>query len=341
VGGAADIGGGQAQVMSAAELQLAVRTGRPVTDVRVALWKNRTLVKTWLMRGTLHLVAADDLPMYTAAMSGSWMKWRGSWLKYFGVTAAELNRLTAVIGEALNGEPRTREELIAAAGKGQPEKIRQHLKSGWGGFLKPVARSGGLCFGPSRGQSVTFVRPRDWLGTWREVEPVTALAEIGRRYLRAFGPATKQDFVFWWGRWPGVANAAWDALEAELTDVSIEGTTAQILTADLDRFRAGKDGAVQLLPAFDPYLMGYASRDHLFDRTHRAKVSRTAGWISPVVLIDGVVVGTWKHAVAGKTLRVEVSPFARLAPRVRAAAAQRADGIARSLGLAGSDLRVA
>ncbi|HEX2646318.1 MAG TPA: crosslink repair DNA glycosylase YcaQ family protein, partial [Candidatus Dormibacteraeota bacterium] len=207
---AADIGGAQAQVMSAAELQLAVRAGRPVTDVRDALWKDRKLVKTWLMRGTLHLVPAKDLPIYTAAMSGRWMQWRGSWLKYFGVTAAELNSLIATIGSAVNAEPKTREEIIAIAGRGQPERIRRHLKSGWGGFLKPVARAGGLCFGPSRGQSVTFVRPSEWLGAWSEPEPEAALAEIARRYLRAFGPATKQDFATWWGRWPGVANVAWN-----------------------------------------------------------------------------------------------------------------------------------
>src|SRR5215472_13513977 len=165
---AADIGGAQAQVMSAAELQLAVRSGRPVTEVRDALWTDRKLVKTWLMRGTLHLVRAEDLPIYTAAMSGSWMRWRGSWLKYFGVSAKELNQLVATISGALNGEPKTREEIIAVAGKGQPARVRQYLKSGWGGFLKPVARAGGLCFGPSRGQSVTFVRPSDWLGSWRE-----------------------------------------------------------------------------------------------------------------------------------------------------------------------------
>src|SRR5262252_1541235 len=131
---AADIGGAQAQVMSAAELQLAVRSGRPVTEVRDALWKDRKLVKTWLMRGTLHLVRAEDLPIYTAAMSGRWMEWRGSWLKYFGVSAAELNRLVATISGTLNSEPMTREEIIAVAGKGQSVKVRQYLKSGWGGF---------------------------------------------------------------------------------------------------------------------------------------------------------------------------------------------------------------
>jgi hypothetical protein len=338
---AGSIGGAQAQVMSAAELQLAVRSGRPVTDVRKALWKDRTLVKTWLMRGTLHLIPAKDLPVYTAAMSGHWMRTRPSWLKYFGLTEAELMKLIETIGAALNGKPMTREEIIAIAGKGQPARVREWLKSGWGGFLKPVARAGGLCFGPSRGQSVTFVRPRDWIGGWRTIDPEVAIGEVARRYLRAFGPATKNDFVFWWGRWPGVANAAWSAIAPELTTVSVEGSIAQILTSDLERLPIASPGSVQLLPAFDPYLMGYASRDHLFDAVHRSKVSRTAGWISPVVLVDGAVVGTWSYVASGTTMRVSVQPFGRLAAQLRAKVKERAESLAASLGLANAELSVA
>jgi hypothetical protein len=338
---AGDIGGAQAQVMSAAELQLAVRSWRPVTDVRNALWKHRTLVKTWLMRGTLHLIPAKDLPIYTAAMSGHWMRTRPSWLKYFGLTEAELMKLIGTIGAALNGRPMTREEIIAIAGKGQSARVREWLKSGWGGFLKPVARAGGLCFGPSRGQSVTFVRPQDWIGGWQTIDPEVAIGEVARRYLRAFGPATKNDFVFWWGRWPGVANAAWSAIAPELTAVSVEGSIAQILTSDLKRLPTAPPGSVQLLPAFDPYLMGYASRDHLFDAVHRSKVSRTAGWISPVVLVDGAVVGTWSYVVSGKTMRVSVQPFSRLPAQLRAKVKERVESVAASLGLADTELSVA
>jgi len=338
---AGDIGGAQAQVMSAAELQLAVRSGRPVTDVRTALWKDRTLVKTWLMRGTLHLIPARDLPVYTAAMSGHWMRIRPSWLKYFGLTEAELMKLIETIGGALNGGPMTREEIIAIAGKGQSAKVREWLKSGWGGFLKPVARAGGLCFGPSRGQSVTFVRPENWIGGWEAIDPEVAIAEVARRYLRAFGPATKNDFVFWWGRWPGVARAAWSAIAPELTTVSVEGSNAQILTSDMKRLPTAPTGSVQLLPAFDPYLMGYASRDHLFAAVHRPKVSRTAGWISPVILVDGVVVGTWSYVVSGKTMRVSVQPFRRLTAQVRTKVEERAESLAASLGLPSVELGAA
>jgi len=329
-----DIGGAQAQVMSAAELQIAVRSEASATDVRNALWKQKTLVKTWLMRGTLHLVPARDLPLYTAAMSGSWIKTRPSWLKYFGLTELELKKLIDTIGGALDGEPMTREEILAVAGEGQSARVREWLKSGWGGFLKPVARAGLLCFGPSRGQSVTFVRPSQWLGGWRDLEPEGALTEIARRYLHAFGPATKQDFRFWWGHWPGVGAAAWDGLQGDLATVSVGGRHAQMLASDLQRLPVAAKGSVQLLPPFDPYLMGHASRDHLFDTVHRAKVSRTAGWISAVVLVDGRVEGTWTHRVSKDTLHVGVAPFTRLQAPVVSQVRLRAGEMAQSMGLA-------
>ncbi len=282
------IGGAQAQLMSAAEMQIAVRVDCTTADVRKALWTDRSLVKTWLMRGTLHLARAGDLPVYTAAMSRRWIKVSNAWLKFVQVTEPELWKLVDDIGAALDGKPLSREELIAIVGKGKPARITQALRSGWGGMLKPAARNGRLCFGPNRGQNVTFVNPKQWLHDWHDVDPEQAIVEAARRYLRGYGPATKQDFSRWWGNWPG--------------------------------------------PLFDPYLMGYATRDHLFDRVHAPKVSRTAGWISAVVLVDGVVAGTWTHTTAkGGKLRIEATPFQRLTSAVTSEVRKRADELAKAV----------
>src|SRR6202022_63156 len=121
--------------------------------------------------------------------------------------------------------------------------------------------------------------------------------------LRAHGPAGKLDFARWWGNWSGVGTAAWAGLEEELVPVSVEGTRAQMLARDLDAIAKAPAGAsVQLLPLFDPYLLGHVNRDHLYEAVHRSRVSRTAGWISAVVLEDGRVAGTWSHLVAKQAL---------------------------------------
>jgi hypothetical protein len=322
-------------------MQIAVRVDCTVEDVRRALWKDRTLVKTWLMRGTLHLIPAADLPLFTAAMSTRWVKPSNAWLKFVGLNETELSGLVRTIGDSLNGHPMTREEIIAVAGKGQSEKVREWLKSGWGGFLKPVARQGLLCFGPSRAQNVTFVRPQEWLGEWRDFEPDAALLEVARRYLRAYGPATKADFARWWGNWPGIGNAAWSGLARELVTVSVDGLRAEMLAADLPTMAGEKTNqSVLLLPAFDPYVLGHAKRDHLFERVHAPKVSRTAGWISAVVLVDGRVAGTWTHTVGGKKLGIIVEPFKTLPSAVRSGIRDRADSLANALGLDKAEVKI-
>ncbi len=335
-----DIGGVQAQVMSAAELQVAVRADCGVEDVRKALWEDRSLVKTWLMRGTLHLTRSDDLPTYIGAMSALWKsQMRPSWLEYMEISAGEFWAIVDEIGAAVDGAPITREQLIATVGKGKSERIHELLRSGWGGMLKPAARKGLLCFGPNRGQSVTFVRPEKWLRTWKPVDEKTALAVMARRYLSAFGPATKVDFARWWGAWPGVGNAAWSALKDELITVSVGGVPMQLREVDVDTLRKARiEEPVQLLPGFDTYLMGHARRDHLVDSAFASRVSRVAGWISACVLLNGEVVGTWTHTSKNGMLHVKVTPFKRLSTTVTSAVKKRARALGDALEVAKTEV---
>jgi hypothetical protein len=337
-----EIGGVQAQVMSAAELQVGVRVECRVEDVREALWKRKALVKTWLMRGTLHLVPSKDLPLFTAAMSTYGQRNTNAWLKWLQITEAEFTDLIEAIGDVLDGEALTRDELIAKVGKGRSDRAQAAMKSGWGGVLKPVARKGLLCFGPSRGQSVTFVRPEKWLGSWRELDPTAALTEVARRYLSAYGPATKSDFARWWGTWPGVGNTAWAGLAGELSAVSIGGQRADLLASDVVRIKTQPTGGgVQLLPPFDPYVMGHSSRDHIVEAVNLSKVSRTAGWISAVILVDGRVAGTWTYQASKGTLLVAVEPFRRLTAKTVTEVRLKAEAVAEILGLARAEVKVA
>jgi hypothetical protein len=174
------------------------------------------------------------------------------------------------------------------------------------------------------------------------VDPDAALIEVARRYLHAFGPSSKVDFARWWGNWPGVGKAAWAGLESELVPVSVEGTRAEMLAADLDSVAKSPSGvSVQLLPLFDPYLMGYANRDHLYAAIYRSRVSRTSGWISAVVLVDGRVAGTWFHTATKETLRIKVEPFQRLAPKIIVEVKRRAASLAETLGLARAEVTIA
>jgi winged helix DNA-binding protein len=312
-----------AQVMSSADLSLWTRVrGHRRNGLPRALWEERTLVKTWLMRGTLHLVPAEDLPVYCSALDARGYYTDG-WLRYFEVTARDMERLVEVIGESLD-EPRTRRELAAAVKARLGARMAKHLGSGWGGFLKPAARRGALCFGPSEGQTVTFVRPDAWLAQWREIELEEAQAELLRRFLGAYGPATPDDFAEWAGR---RLRPAWELVADELAEVEPKRFLLARDVAAFERARASR--AVRLLPAFDPFLLPRQTRPYLvrsdeeYDRIYRPQ-----GWITPVVLQGGRAVGLWPWKRRGTRLEVSIEPLAS----VPGAAPREAAALARYLG---------
>jgi hypothetical protein len=312
-----------AQVMSAAELALWARVQHfQPRDVRDALRKKHTLVKTWAMRGTLHLVVADEFPMYAAALSNSVSTFyrRPSWLKYHGVTLDELEAIIEGVHETLSGEGMTREQLAVAIAErmGKPQ-LRELLGSGWGALLKPAAHPGYLCFGPNQGQNVTFVHPAKWIRNWHPVEPQPALQEILRRYLGTYGPATVDDFGRWLGIDPAKAKRLFKTLGEELTEVDVEGRKAWALTSSLKQLEKTKvSHSVRLLPQFDPYTVAmYRHCQYLLPEKDKARVYRSQGWISAVVLVNGRMEGVWEYEKKGAQTVVRVAMFAPPADKVK------------------------
>ncbi|MEV0583772.1 winged helix DNA-binding domain-containing protein [Nonomuraea sp. NPDC050310] len=291
--------GVQAQVASAARLAVAVRGASGVEE---ALWERRELVKTWVMRGTLHLVPADTLADYCSALCAyrAWEK--GAWQRGHGVTAAEIDKIIEAVPRALSGRVLTREELVEAVVEVTADAhLREALSSGWGALLKPLSRLGELCYGPPRDGKVTFASPRDWVPGWPAELPdrTEAGVRLARAFLGAHGPASAEMFGSWlFGA--GVAKPAvkswFRALAPELTEVEAGGRPLLALTADLDSLAATPvSEAAHLLPGFDQYILG-APRDlePLIPAGAKAKVSRQAGWISPVVVYRGRVAGVWE-----------------------------------------------
>ncbi len=326
----------QAQVMSAAELQLNARLdGLRRDDVRDALWQKRTLVKTWAMRGALHLMTAKGLWDFVAAAPtrGGWET--GAWLRYFEVTLDELRALMAAIEEVLDDEPRTRAELIAGVAErtGQRGKrdLAAKLASGWGTFLKPPAQRGHLVQGPQAGQNVTFVKPADWLGVKppEPVDPYVALGGLVGRFLKLFPGAGRDGVARWWGASPSRIGKAVKAAQLPIAEIDVEGSRGWALADDVAAIeRATEPVGVRLLPNFDAYVNDLPRRvDALLPVEHHDRIHRVAGWVSPVVIVDGRVAGTWEIG-GGKKGVVEVVPFGRWRGGARQELAAEADRIA-------------
>ena len=324
---AREICGVHAQVLSAADLQLRCRVrGHKPDDLARALWDDRAVVKTWLMRGTLHIVPADDLPLYVGALDNRG-EYANAWLKAFGTTKAQMERLIAAVADALDGSSLTRAELIAAVGPKVGKSAAKRLASGWGEFLKPASRRGVLCFGPSHGQNVAFVRPDQWLGGWREVGRDEARTELLRRFLAAYGPASASDFERWIGSQRRIREP-WEELADELVEV---GPKRFVLAADEKRLRTRPKG-LQLLPAFDPYVL-FPHLDRPVREQFRDRVYRKAAWISQTIVDHGDVVGVWRHKQQGKTLGLELEPFEPLKPATLKSAQREARALANYLNL--------
>ncbi|WP_086827639.1 winged helix DNA-binding domain-containing protein [Allokutzneria sp. NRRL B-24872] len=305
------LAGVQAQVPSAAAQAVAFRQAEPDEhEIDRALREEKTLVRMWSVRGTLHLHAAEEAALYGSAMAAVRTWERPSVLRGHGVTLAEITAIIDAVAEVLPGRVLTREELTEAVLEhtGSPH-LAEVLRSGWGFALKPASWLGLLCHGPAEGNRVTFTSPSTWLPGWRQVPAEDAGPELIKRYLGAHGPSTVADFERWFAR---SAKASllkpWFAsVRDELAEVTVDGVPMLARAEDVDELVAtAPNKLVRLLPAFDQYVIA-ANRD-LIPAEHLAKVSRTAGWISPVVLHGGRVAGVWKEEDGA----VSVQQFERL-----------------------------
>lgn len=285
------------------------------------------------MRGTLHLLRAEDLSLFVAALRTHDRWWKGAWLRIIGMSEKELRATLEAIRASVGARPITREQLAEKVASVVGPKGRDRMMSGWGEMLKPAAFHGYLCSGPPRGQSVTFVRPDRWLTSWTVPDSDQAWAEILGRYLRAYGPATREEFARWWGTQPAPAGRVMKASGGSLTEVDVEGHLAWALASDLPALSKEKaaDG-VRLLPVFDAYTTGTRPRASLVDPPFEDRVFRKAGWISPVVLIEGRAAGVWKHESVGARIEVTVEPFGKLSESHRKAIASEADRLGKFLG---------
>ncbi|HKF18272.1 MAG TPA: winged helix DNA-binding domain-containing protein [Candidatus Dormibacteraeota bacterium] len=326
-----------AQIMQAAELSLGVRVeGATRADVREELWKRRRLVKTYGTRGTLHVFPAAELPMWMAAMRARGMMPNRSQLEWMHLEPAQHEAVITAIGEALDGHCLTREQLgeevARRVGSWALERLFPAFSEIWPRWLGAIggaAVAGLLCFGPSQGNKVTFVRPDQWLDGWSEVDDGEALAEVIRRYLAAYGPATQHEFAQWFALRPGAALPAWQRLSDEVVKVDVEGYRTLMLAADAGVAPMTAQDSLRLLPQFDCYVVGGHPRDALIPAPAAGRALAYAGsWVKtprqaravlagpmPVLLVDGVVAGVWQRRRSGRRIDVRVEPFGPLTTR--------------------------
>ena len=324
-----DLCGVQAQVLSSAALAIWARVdGITLQDVQDALWKHRSLVKTWCMRGTLHLLAASDLPTYVAARKMTQVI-REDWLTP-DVDVDTRKSIVSSIREALDGKSLTREKLAEEVVRqlGLSTKMRKHMLSGWGNLLHPAAESGYLCFGPSQGTKVTFVRPDQWIGKWNEPNGPEAWKTLLRRFFETYGPADHHDLGHWWGLRPDKARTIMEHITNELGEVDFEGENRYVLRAHLEGLSDEENvQSVRLLPSWDVYVMFYHPRELFISKIHREKIFTKLQGNRPVLLVNGVAGGVWEQERKGRHIEIRVRPFGHISSEQRNRVKEEAAGL--------------
>ena len=340
-----ELGGVQAQVQASAELQLAARVdGITAADVRDALWEQRTLVKAWTLRGTLHLHPAGELSALHATVrtlaadappSPSLV---GPWRDPHGVVhppldAPQIAEVEVAVRAVLDGRCLTREEIAEEVVLRVGDAPRDRLRSGFGFFL------GDLCQGPPRGGRVTLVRPDQWVEGWDGADGEPAVRDFCRRFLWTYGPSRPSDFRDWF--MPrllnvGAARDVFDSLGDELEEIDVAGRPAWVLAGDT--VFPDPRPVVRLLPEYDAYVLGFRERDELVPDRVKELIARGRGRYegvtgSQILLVDGLVAGTWSRRKRGRRVELDVTCAQKLTRVQRADLTAEAQRIGRFLAL--------
>ncbi|WP_432117143.1 winged helix DNA-binding domain-containing protein [Streptomyces sp. bgisy032] len=326
--------GAHAQVPSAAELSVGMRAPGGVTraDVRHALHGDRSLVRTYGPRGTVHLLPASELPLWTAALSAV-PAGPSPFPPAVRLSDEQAGQVVAAIGDALDGRCLTldelSEEVVARTGPWAGERVMPAFQELWPRWRQVMHRAGWaglLCFGPNRGRKATYTRPPQ---ADRAPAADDARSEFVRRHLSAYGPATPRHFARWLAAPEGWAVHLFGELSAAgaIEEVDFEGTPAWVAAGDTE-FPEGPARGVRLLPYFDAYVVAGQPRERLFPgEAYRRCLAGGQAGNHPVLLVDGVVAGVWHQRRRGRRTTVTVEPLVRLTARQRRELGEQAERV--------------
>lgn len=327
----------QAQDARAAELAVRVRSaGLVAADVERARVQERSIIRTWGQRGTLHLLAAEDLGWLLPLLGPIFIAGDRRRRIELGLDEETCARGIAALRDILATQgPLTRAELVeqvaARTGIRLVGQAAPHL-------LARAALEGVICLGPDRGTKPTYVLLADWIDTanMTSLSRDAASAELARRYLAAYGPAEPDDLAAWSGLPMSDVRAGWKSIENDLTDVETAGRPAWMLKEHLDLLDefTMQTPVVRLLPGFDTYLLGYRSRNLLVSPRYARRINAGGGMVHPTLVVDGWTAGTWKLKRQKNGVDVVLEPFVELAAEVQPALEAEVEDIARFLGMA-------
>lgn len=268
-----------------------------------ALYKEKSLVKTWCTRGTLHIIPSEDLPIYHNALKRMWFEHHGRFMQKPDWPSFEERKrlLHQKIVEALAEKPLRRKELSNKAWSllDARSKPYERLFSAWGGILKETSYLGLTVYAEPCGKEACFSRLDQWLPQIKldEIDEKEAREKLLLKYLHCYGPASAQDVAYWSGIPTSEVRKIIENTMGRLREIQVENCREKlwIPKEDFKRFtKTDLEKRVQLylLPKFDPYLLGHKDKTRIIENSFLKRIYRPAGDIVASVLVNGRIAGT-------------------------------------------------
>ena len=303
------LGAVQSQDLPGAVWAVGLRTGRTAAAITGEITEGAVL-RTHVLRPTWHLVAPADVAAVQAATGENVMRAAAATLRRLELTEETLRVVHGVLRDRLAAGPASRGELqrlLTAAGHDMSDGVRLATA------LMHAETAGLICSGPVAGRDTTYALLADRAPT-SAAGRAAVLADLARRYFLTRGPATARDFRWWAGLPAADARAAVDAVRGELASGRSDGREL-LWSADVE---PRDPPPVLLLPNYDEYLVAYTDRSDVFDEAHRRLLdARGEPIMQHVVVVDGVVAGTWRVVSRAARLEVAATLFAAPTARVR------------------------
>jgi len=274
-----------------------------MADIEQAV-ADRTIVRTWPMRGTLHFVAPEDVRWMLELLTPRIIARNAVQYRRVGLDDTIFSRSCDTLVKALQGGKQLSRnaiyKVLAAAGI-STDGLRGLFILAW------LAQKGVICFGARQGKQQTFALLEEWVPAAKTMERDQALAELARRYFTSHGPATLQDFIWWTGLTAGDARAGLEMVKSQFNQEAINGQAYYRSPSALPSSVA--PSTAYLLPPFDEYAVAYTDRSAVLDPVH----TQQAGYgIGPTMVLGGQIVGTWKRTIKKDAIVIEATPFISL-----------------------------
>jgi len=281
------------------------------TDLEVeAAIADKTIVRTWALRGTLHLVAEADIRWLLALVAPRIIAHNASMYRKLELDERTLARSNAALAKALRGGKQlNRTQLLASLEKSgiSTQGLRAvHM-------LQRASLDALICQTITVRGNPTYIG-FDQLKTRVKMRRSQALAELATRYFESRSPATLQDFVWWSGLSPADARAGLESIQSQLLEKSISGQSYWL--SHIVRTRSTPSSAAYFLPAYDEYLFSYKDRSDSIEPRHVRTMTARNGFLSTVV-VDGKVVGTWKRTLQKGAALIKTNLFDPPTPAMR------------------------